>query len=148
MKNSLAVLLIIIGVLAGTVGGYTLAPSKTTNVTLAPAIMNSSTTSTVVETRFTTQTSTTVELTTLFISSSQVATNPSTNTTTGRVYEVTFQQVRYCGKYNILPWTVTLNGQTEVQPSNQTLPLPTNTFSTIVPNQNLTRMTLSVPSGT
>jgi hypothetical protein len=35
-----------------------------------------------------------------------------------------------------------------VEPSNQSLPLPTNTFSTIVPNQNLTRITFSVPSGT
>jgi len=67
-----------------------------------------------------------------------------------RVYELTFRQVRYCGQFNIIPWAVTLNGLglTEVEPSNQSLPLPTNTFSTIVPNQNLTRITFLVPSGT
>ena len=64
-----------------------------------------------------------------------------------RVYAVTFQQVRDCGQYNIMPWAVTIDGLTAVQPSNQSLPLPTNYFSTIVPNQNLTRITFYLPSG-
>ena len=72
----------------------------------------------------------------------------SANSTGVRVYDVTFQQVRYCGQFNIIPWAVTLNGLTEVEPSNQSLPLPTDTFSTIVPNQNLTRIIFSVPPGT
>jgi hypothetical protein len=75
-------------------------------------------------------------------------TSTPTNSTGVRAYAVTFQQVRECGQYNIMPWAVTLNGLTQVQPSNQTLPLPTNYFSTIVSNQNLTRITFSVPSGT
>jgi hypothetical protein len=98
-------------------------------------------------TKTTTQTTTTIETTTLLISSSQTGTTPLANTTCGPICEVTFQQVRYCGKFNILPWAVTLDGQTEVQPSNQSLPLPGNTFSTLVPNQNLTRMTFLVPLG-
>jgi hypothetical protein len=65
-----------------------------------------------------------------------------------QLYQVTFQQVRYCGQYNILPWAVRINGLTQVQPSNQSLPLPTNYFSTIVPDQNLTHMTFYLPSGT
>lgn len=65
-----------------------------------------------------------------------------------RVYAVTFQQVRDCGEYNIMPWAVTIDGLTAVQPSNQTLPLPTNYFSTRVSNQNLTRLTVFVPPGT
>jgi len=74
----------------------------------------------------------------------------STNNIGVRVYELTFRQVRYCGQFNIMPWAVTLNGLglTEVEPSNQSLPLPTNTFSTIVLNQNLTRIAFLVPSGT
>ena len=70
------------------------------------------------------------------------------STTGARVYAVTFQQVRYCGQYNIMPWAVTIDGLTAVQPSNQTLPLPTNYFSTRVSDQNLTRITLFVPPGT
>jgi len=75
--------------------------------------------------------------------------HPTTLTlpTTERDFQVTFQQVPYCGKYNILPWAATLNGTTVVQPSNQSLPLPTNQFSTIVPDKNLTRITFSVPPG-
>ena len=65
-----------------------------------------------------------------------------------QVYAVTFQQVRDCGQYNIMPWAVTIDGLTAVQPSNQSLPLPTNYFSTRVSNQNLTRITLFVPPGT
>lgn len=95
-----------------------------------------------------TSTQTTTELTTLLVSSTNIATGTATNSTGVRVYGVTFQQVRDCGQFNIMPWAVTFNGLTEVEPSNQSLPLPTNTFSTIVPNQNLTRMTFSVPSGT
>jgi len=76
-----------------------------------------------------------------------VRTDTSTNNTGARLYDVAFQQTRYCGQFNIVPWAVTLNGLTEVQPANQTLPLPTNTFSTIVPNQNLTRIAFSVPPG-
>jgi hypothetical protein len=85
---------------------------------------------------------------------SQTVTTTSTQTATNnsgaQVHELTFRQVRYCGQFNIMPWAVTLNGLglTEVEPSNQSLPLPTNTFSTIVPNQNLTRITFFVPSGT
>ena len=75
-------------------------------------------------------------------------TSTPTNSTGVRAYAVTFQQVRECGQYNIIPWAVTLDGLTQVQPSNQTLPLPTNYFSTIVPNQNLTRITFSVSPGT
>ncbi len=75
-------------------------------------------------------------------------TTTSANSTGVRAYDVTFQQVRYCGQFNIVPWSVTLNGLTEVEPSNQSLPLPTNTFSTIVSNQNLTRIIFSVPPGT
>ncbi len=70
-----------------------------------------------------------------------------TNSTGEVVYKVTFQQVQYCGLYNILPWAVTVGGLTQVQPSNQTLPLPTNTFSTVVPDQSLTRMTFYLPPG-
>jgi len=69
------------------------------------------------------------------------------STTGARVFAVTFQQVRDCGQYNIMPWAVTIDGLTAVQPSNQSLPLPTNYFSTIVPNQNLTRITFYLPSG-
>jgi len=88
---------------------------------------------------------------------STTVTKTSTQTTSvtvnnlgNRVYHVTFQQVRDCGQFNIMPWAVTLNniGITQVQPANQSLPLPTNTFSTIVPNQNLTKITFLVPSGT
>gem|GEM_PF-6345895 len=43
---------------------------------------------------------------------------------------------------------MTIDGITQVQPHNQSLPLPINTFSTIVPDQNLTRMTFYLPSGT
>ncbi len=64
------------------------------------------------------------------------------------LHKVTFQQVRYCNQYNILPWAVTLEGITQVQPHNQTLPLPSNTFSTVVPDQNLTRINFDVLSGT
>ena len=64
------------------------------------------------------------------------------------VHAVTFQQVRDCGQYNIMPWAVTIDGLTAVQPSNQSLPLPTNYFSTRVSNQNLTRITVFVPPGT
>lgn len=85
---------------------------------------------------------------------STTVTKTTTQTATynngARVYVLTFRQVRYCGRFNIMPWAVTLNGLglTEVQPSNQSLPLPTNTFSTMVSNQNLTRITFLVPSGT
>ena len=72
----------------------------------------------------------------------------SANSTGTRVFQVTFQQVRYRCQYNIVPWAVMFNGLAEVQPFNQSLPLPTNTFSTLVPNKNLTRMTFSVPDGT
>ncbi len=66
---------------------------------------------------------------------------------TGALYAVTFKQLRYCGEYNILPWAVKINGLTQVQPSNQTLPLPTDHFSTIVPDQSLAQMTFYLPSG-
>ena len=66
--------------------------------------------------------------------------------TGARLYAVTFQQVRYCGQYNIMPWAVTIGGLTQVQPSNQTLPLPTGYSQTVVPDQNLTRMTFSLES--
>lgn len=92
-----------------------------------------------------TTTSTTTEFTTFLVSESTRASASSNGT---RVFQATFQQVRYCGQYNILPWAVTLNGFTEVQPSNQSFPLPTNTFSTFVPDQNLTRITFSLPDGT
>ncbi|MGH9919512.1 MAG: hypothetical protein ACRD6W_11695 [Nitrososphaerales archaeon] len=65
-----------------------------------------------------------------------------------QVYKVTFQQVQYCGEYNILPWGVTIDGLTQIQPHNQTLPLPTNTLSTIVPDQNLTEMSFYLAPGT
>ena len=68
--------------------------------------------------------------------------------TAAQIFPVTFQQVRYCGQYNILPWAVTINGLTQVQPSNQTLPLPTDHFATMVSNQSLTRMTFYLPPGT
>lgn len=79
----------------------------------------------------------------------RTSTQSATYNNGARVYELTFRQVRYCGRFNIMPWAVTLNGLglTKVEPSNQSLPLPTNTFSTIVPNQNLTRITFLVPSG-
>ena len=77
-------------------------------------------------------------------------TQTATQSTGVGVYKLTFRQVRYCGQFNIMPWAVTLNslGLTEVQPSNQSLPLPANAFSTVVPDQNLTRITFLVPSGT
>lgn len=80
----------------------------------------------------------------------RTSTQIATNNTGAGVYELTFRQVRYCGRFNIIPWAVTLNGLglTEVEPSNQSLPLPIGTFSTIVPNQNLTRIAFLVPSGT
>jgi hypothetical protein len=74
--------------------------------------------------------------------------NISTTAAVSQISEVTFQQVRYCGQYNILPWAVTLDGLTQVQPHNQSLPLPSNTFSTIVLDQNLTRITFYLPPGT
>jgi hypothetical protein len=95
-----------------------------------------------------TSTQTTTELITPLVSSTNIATGTATNNTRVRVYGVTFQQVRDCGQFNIMPWAVTFNGLTEVEPSNQSIPLPTNSFSTIVPNQNLTRIAFSVPSGT
>jgi len=82
-----------------------------------------------------------------FIGTTGEHTTTLTLPTTERDFQVTFQQVPYCGKYNILPWASTLNGITVVQPSNQSLPLPTDQFSTIVPDKNLTRITFSVPSG-
>ena len=62
---------------------------------------------------------------------------------------MTFRQVSYCGQFNIIPWDVTLNnlGLTEVEPSNQSLPLPTNAFSTIATNQDLTRISFLVAPG-
>ena len=67
--------------------------------------------------------------------------------TTNRVYKVTFEQVQYCGEYNILPWGVSIDGLVQVQPRNQSLPLPTNTLSTIVPDKNLTQMAFYLPRG-
>jgi hypothetical protein len=51
----------------------------------------------------------------------------SATATTDRVYKVTFEQVQYCSEYNILPWGVSIDGLVQVQPHNQSLPLPTNT---------------------
>jgi len=90
----------------------------------------------------------TVSGTTSFNTSANAIVSTTAGNTGSRVYEVAFQQISYCGRFNIIPWAVTLNGLTEVEPSNQSLPLPTNTFSTIVPDQNLTRITFSVPAGT
>lgn len=80
----------------------------------------------------------------------RISTQTAANNIGTGVYELTFRQVRYCGQFNIMPWAVTLNGLglTEVEPSNQSLPLPTDTFSTMVPNQNHARITFLVPSGT
>jgi hypothetical protein len=72
----------------------------------------------------------------------------SSTATTDRVYKVTFEQVQYCGEYNILPWGVSIDGLVQVQPHNQSLPLPTNTLSTIVPDKNLTQMAFYLPPGT
>jgi hypothetical protein len=71
----------------------------------------------------------------------------SVTATTDRVYKVTFEQVQYCGEYNILPWGVSIDGLVQVQPHNQSLPLPTNTLSTIVPDKNLTQMAFYLPPG-
>ena len=68
--------------------------------------------------------------------------------TSDRVYKVTFGQVQYCGEYNILPWGVSIDGLVQVQPHNQSLPLPTNTLSTIVHDKNLTQMAFYLPPGT
>jgi hypothetical protein len=72
---------------------------------------------------------------------------PATATADG-VYKVTFEQVQYCGEYNILPWGVSIDGLVQVQPHSQSLPLPTNTLSTIVPDKNLTQMAFYLPPGT
>jgi hypothetical protein len=71
----------------------------------------------------------------------------SATATTDRVYKVTFEQVEYCGEYDILPWSVSIDGLVQVQPHNQSLPLPTNTLSTIVPDKNLTQMAFYLPRG-
>ena len=72
----------------------------------------------------------------------------SATATTNQVYKVTFEQVQYCGEYNILPWGVSIEGLVQVQPRNQSLPLPTNTLSTIVPDKNLTQMAFYLPPET
>ena len=79
------------------------------------------------------------------ISTTTITASPSS--TGPQLDSVTFQQVRYCNTYNMLPWTVTIDGLTQVQPSNQSLPLPSNTFSTRASNQNLTRMTFYLTPG-
>ena len=45
------------------------------------------------------------------------------------------------------PWGVSIDGLIQVQPHNQSLPLPTNTLSTIVPDKNLTQMAFYLPRG-
>jgi len=94
-----------------------------------------------------TTTTTLTSMTTVTITVTSTVISTPINSTEARVYAVTFQQVRYCGQYNIMPWAVTIGGLTQVQPPNHSLPLPTNTFSTIVPNQNLTHITFLVPPG-
>jgi len=93
-------------------------------------------------------TTSTANRTTTSTVTSLLSSGPFSNTTGTRVYKVTFQQVADCGTYNYMPWEVTLNGVTEVQPSNQSLPLPSDTFSAaLVTDQNLTRIVFSVPPG-
>ena len=83
----------------------------------------------------------------VLFASSKGTTVSGTYGTEGRAYQVTFQQVRACERYNFLPWGVTMNGLTEVQPSNQSLPLPNDYVIMNVPDQNLTRITFSVTPG-
>lgn len=93
-------------------------------------------------------TTSTANRTTTSTVTSLLSSGPFSNTTGTRVYKVTFQQVADCGTHNYMPWEVTLNGVTEVQPSNQSLPLPSDTFSAaLVTDQNLTRIVFSVPPG-
>ena len=40
---------------------------------------------------------------------------------------------------------VSIDGRAQVQPHNESLPLPTNTLSTIVPDKNLTQMAFYLP---
>lgn len=75
--------------------------------------------------------------------------NTNTNSSViARVYEVTFVQATSCGPPGEwgIPWAVTLDNQTEVQPSNATLPVTTHTKNTT--NQSLTMISFSVRNGT
>ena len=57
-----------------------------------------------------------------------VSTNPPNSGPAGQVYKVTFQQTGWCTPpVYTAPWEVTLGNETEVEPSNATLPIPTNT---------------------
>lgn len=91
-----------------------------------------------------TETSTTVEMTTLL--QSATTTSPKmTNSSKLRVYELVFQQLPCAGEI-VSPWAVTLDNQTVVEPSNETV--PTDSMTKLVPPSfNLTTIVFSVTPG-
>lgn len=64
-----------------------------------------------------------------------------------RVYEVAFVQAPACGIQGDwdVPWAVTLDNKTEIQPANATLPITTQENTS---NQSLTMISFSVGNGT
>lgn len=67
----------------------------------------------------------------------------------GQVYKVTFQQAGWCTPpVYTAPWEVTLGNETEVEPSNATLPIPTNSATESGAFQKYSTIVFSVPDGT
>ena len=82
-----------------------------------------------------------------------VSTNPPSSAghsqVTGQVYKVAFQQKGWCTPpVYTAPWEVTLGNETEVEPSNATLPIPTNTATESGAFQKYSTIAFSVPDGT
>ena len=81
-----------------------------------------------------------------------VSTNPPSSSShtqaAGQVYKVTFQQMGWCTPpVYTAPWEVTLGNETEVEPSNATLPIPTNTATESGAFQKYSTIVFSVPDG-
>jgi len=75
---------------------------------------------------------------------------PSTTTlTSGKMYEVEFTQPGECSpEVWLAPWSVVLNSQTIVRPSNATLPLSENSFSASPSYVSYSAIWFSVHNGT
>ncbi len=73
---------------------------------------------------------------------------PSTNSSGVRVYQVTFRQVGDCTPaVYTAPWSVAMGAETEAEPANTTLPVPSSGISGSPSFVNESAIVFSVPNG-
>ena len=94
------------------------------------------------------KTSEPVQTSTSSVNSSTLLIFPGFSSTTSEQYNVTFVQIGACPPNTFwgIPWSVTINGVTRVQPPNTTLPI--NNFTLYgTQDQSLTRITFFLSAG-